>query len=166
MASNPNSPPPQTYQRIYQPFFAAATEHKIEASGGSASDSFAVDSLYDFSVNSAIVHAYDQDGSLFDLGVRSDLFEMEIKSQTTGNSFQNKAFDIRAFRDLVISGTFPGMYLPKTSIWAVNVIHKPIATNAAPALPVVIKVQFFGSLRTIEPNPEYQRWLQQNQQYR
>jgi hypothetical protein len=154
--------PPKLIYLIHQPFFTAATEHNLPSIGASVPDSFTVDSNFDFSVNSVVVNAYDLDGSLFDLGVRSDLFEMEIKSSTTGNSFQNRGFDIRSFKELVGSGGFPGMYLPRGSVWTVNVMHKPTATNNPPAIPVTVKVQFFGSLRTAQENPEYTRWMQQN----
>jgi hypothetical protein len=165
MATISQAPPPLIYQ-IHQPFFVAATNHLLSASGANVPDTFTVDALYDFSVNSMAVSAYDQNGSLFDLAVRSDLFEMEIKSNTSNQHFQNQAFDIRAFKDLVASGGFPGMYMPKGSVWQVSITHKPVAAAAPPVFPVLIKVQFFGSHRTAKTNPDYQRWLQENPQYR
>lgn len=154
--------PPKLIYIVHQPFFTAATEHKIDSAGGSSGDTFTVDASYDFSVNAIIPSAYDLNGSLFDQGVRSDLFEIQLKSDTTGTSFQNKAYDLKTFKELVTSGGFPGMYLPKGSILTVTVNHKAIATGLPPAFPVTVKMQFFGSLRTAQPNPEYQAWVNQN----
>lgn len=160
---NPNfssAPPPEVIPVNVQSFFVGGVEITLDSIGQSMTGKFVVDASRDFAVNAVIVSGYDQGGSLFELGVRTDLFKIMFKTDNSGLNWQSTAYDIRHFLELIRSGRFPGMYLAKGSQLEVTIIHTPVASNAAPVPPVTFNVSFFGSKTNLQRNPAYDAWVE------
>jgi hypothetical protein len=147
-----------------QTFFATGTKHKIDASGGSATEKFVVNAEWDFAIKGIVVSAYDQDGYIYDIGNRSDLLKIAFKTEQSRSDWQNEAFDLRHFLELHRSGGFPGMYLNKGTQLNITVSHEQVSPSAAFNFPLNVFVTFFGSYLLMRPNPEYAIWMRQQQQ--
>lgn len=158
------SPPPELVPVTTQTFFVGSTEHQIDSAGQSSTEKFTVDATNDFAVSAIVPSGYDQDGSLYELGMRNDRFQISFVTDTSGLKWQSKAYDIRHFIELLRAGRFPGMYLAKGAILEITISHRPTASGVTTVFPVIFECSLFGSKTNLKDNPEYQRWLRETQQ--
>lgn len=163
MATTFQAPPPEVIPVTTQTFYAGSTDHLISSAGQSSVGTIQVDSTNDFAVTAIVPSGYDENGSLFELGVKSDRFHIDMKTSTSGLHWQNKSYDLRHFIELLRAGRFPGMYLAKGATLEITISHSPSSPTATvlTKFPAVFECTLFGSKTNLKENPQFQEYQRQ-----
>lgn len=133
----------QVIQEVVQPFFIAAfPTFKIENLGGSNTKELIIESTNDYLTLYLALTGYDQNGSMFEDGVRSDRFKMTVKTANSGVDWQTQAFDLKHFMRVADSTKWTGFPIAKASIIQATISHIPCGLTVTP--PFEFEISLFG----------------------